>query len=57
MYTTGRIHISNSQLVYQVPFKIPTNIIIMHRFTRVLRYKPEFRELDLKESMVVERGS
>jgi hypothetical protein len=28
----------------------------MYRFTRVLRYKLEFRVLDLKESMVVERG-
>jgi hypothetical protein len=56
MYTTGRIHISNSQLVYQIPFEIPTNIISMHRFTRVLRHKLEFRELDLKESMIVERG-
>jgi hypothetical protein len=55
MYTTGRIHISNSQLVYQVPFKIPTNNISMHRFTRVLG-QLAFHVLDLKESMVVERG-
>jgi hypothetical protein len=56
MCTTGRIHINNSQLVYQIPFKMSTNIISLHRFTRVLRHKLEFRVLDLKESMIVERG-
>jgi hypothetical protein len=56
MYATGRIHLSSSQLVLQNPFKIPSNIINKYRFTRILRHKLEFLVLDIKESMIVERG-
>jgi hypothetical protein len=47
-YSAGRIQLSPSQLVYELPLKIPAYIVSVHPFTRVLGQLLEFLVLDLK---------
>ena len=56
MYSPGRIQLSHSQYVYELPLKIPVYIVSMHPLTRVLNQLLEFLVLDLKQSPDVECG-